>query len=214
VVNEIAGYYTREWGVWEDGRFDWLTRDLDQPQWICPLATLVGLDLTATVDGSAKTVYVIYTDAASQTPTEQNATGTAQRNPYVKTNRTKDLLVAPGFSMTSASASQLAGKLVGDAASYPLIRGSITLPARALVSHTAHGAQPAWTLRAGENILIPDLPKTELTTSRRDGETLFHIVTCDVDLQQNRVQLTVEGQLNRADILLARLASVTRVVTG
>jgi type 1 fimbria pilin len=133
----------------------------------------------------------------------------------VKTGRIKDALIQPGFAMTAASASQLAAKLVGDVASYPLIRGTFTLPARAPVAHTAHGPQPAWTIRAGDNILIPDLPTSELASSgKRDGETLFHIVTTDTDLGANTIQLTVEGQLNRSDILVARLAAVTRVIGG
>src|SRR5206468_1529990 len=106
VVDEVVGYYTREWAVWEDGRFDWKTRNLDEPQVVIPVAQLTDLELNATVDGVARTVYVQYTDAASGKDLEASASSTDQRNPYVRQARTKDVVVQPGFPMTANTSSQ------------------------------------------------------------------------------------------------------------
>ena len=214
LVDEIAGYYSREWAVWEDGRFDWKTPALDEPQWVALLSDLDELDLEGTVDGIAKTTYVLYTDAAQQRDAEASATSTDQRNPYVKQDGTRDRLLSAGFPMTSASAAQLAAKYASEGGQWPQVRGTITVAADKLVEHARMGAQPAWTIRAGENIAIADLPKTDTLAAGRDGETHFHIVSADVDLKRRRVVLQVEAQTPRMDQLLARLSTATRAVTG
>jgi hypothetical protein len=49
-------------------------------------------------------------------------------------------------------------------------------------------------MRAGENILIADLPKTEVFSQGRDGETLFHIVGVQTDTDAGLVTLELEGR--------------------
>lgn len=214
VVQEVAGYHTREWAVWDDGRFDWKTRNLDEAQWIAPLPDLATLDIDTSVDGLARTVYILYTDAASGTTAEASSAATAQRNPYVKQGRTKDTLVEPGFPMTSLSAQQLATKLAGEIGQWVPANGRITISATKQLQNAVGTTLPAACIRAGDNILIPDLPKTDLGLAGRDGETLFHIVSTDCDLQTGLVTLELEGQARRADVLLARLAAATRTLTG
>lgn len=214
VVEEIAGYYTREWAVWEDGRFDWKAPNLDEPNWIVELPDLSELDLTGSIDGIARTSYLLYSDAPTGLDAEASAASTDQRNPFVKQAGTKDALVSPGFPMTSTSASQLATKLASETGKWPPVNGRIVLPAHTLVRNPAGTRQPAYTIRGGENILIADLPKSDVLQPGRDGETLFHIVSSDTDLQRGHVTLELEGQTRRADILLARLAAATRTLTG
>ena len=215
VVEEVAGYYTREWGVWEDGRFDWRAVNKDEPQWMCELSDLQpGSELTSSVDGLAKTIYILYTDAASQRDAESSSVSTSQRNPYVKQGKTDDVLVSPGFQMTSSSSSQLASKFVGDVGNYPAIRGSLVLPALVPVKRANGPNLPALQIRGGDNILVSDLPKTDLFATGRDGETLFHIVSTQADLGSGLVTLEIEGQTRRMDVLLARLALSTQFPLG
>lgn len=214
IVREVAGYYGREWAVWEDGRFDWVTPALDQPQWIIPVADLDDLEISSSVADVARTVYLVYDDAAIGRDAEQSASSTDQRNPYVKQAKTKDLVAPAGFPMTSDSASQLAAKLAADNGGYPTVTGRITLPVGMLARHAYHGPVSAMQIRAGENILVPDLPKTDPNLPGRDGETLFHIVSTDYDEGAQKIALEVEGFTKRGDQLLARLAAVTRRVTG
>jgi hypothetical protein len=215
VVEEVAGYYSREWTVWEDGRFDWKTVNKDEPQWLCETASLQGgSELTFSVDGLAETVYVIYANAASQRDSEASASSTSQRNPYNRQGKTKDVLVAPGFPMTTSTSSQLASRFVSDVGDYPAVQGRLVLPALAQVKRANGPSLPALQIRGGDNIVVTDLPKTELLGQGRDGETLFHIVSTDADLSTGLVTLTVEGQTSRMDVLLARLAAATRVLTG
>jgi len=214
VVNEVAGYYTREWAVWEDGRFDWKTRNLDEPQWIAKLTDIDQLELDASTDDLARTVYVLYTDAASGLDAEASATATDQRNPYVRQAKTKDLIVTPGFPMTANTSAQLATVVAGDAGARPSVSGTCTLPADTLLSNAVGTAKPAALMRGGDNIVFPELPKTDVLLQGRDGETLFHIVDVELDVDANKITLTLEGQQRRTDVILARLAAATRVLTG
>jgi hypothetical protein len=181
---------------------------------VCPLAEFAELDLTSSTKDLGKTTYVLYSDAAMGTEEEVSSAGSSQRNPYVKLGRTKDILVSAGFPMTANSSAQLASKIVSDQGGFPSLTGHVSLPASSYVHHAAHGPVPAILLRAGENMLVPDLPKTEPLAPGRDGETLLHIVSTDYDESRQLVTLEVEGFTNRADILLARLAAVTRIRTG
>jgi hypothetical protein len=215
VVEEVAGFYAREWSIWEDGRFDWKTANRDEPQWLTRVADLQsGTEITSSVDGLAKTVYVLYMDAAEQRDKEASSTSTTQANPYVKQGKSQDVLVAPGFPMTSSTSAQLSSRLVTDQGSYPAIRGRLVLPAMLPVKRANGPSLPAFQIRSGENVLVSDLPKTDLFQSGRDGETLFHIIGTEAELETGRVVLEIEGQTRRSDILLARLAAATRGVTG
>jgi hypothetical protein len=69
-------------------------------------------------------------------------------------------------------------------------------------------------MRGGDNIVFPELPKTDVLLQGRDGETLFHIVDVELDVDANKITLTLEGQQRRTDVILARLAAATRVLTG
>jgi hypothetical protein len=215
VVGEVASYYSREWRVWEDGRFDWQSVNADEPQWITTLDDLdSGSEITSTIDGLAKTVYVLYADAASGLDNEASATASEQRNPFVKQGKTSDVLISPGFPMTSSSASQLAARLITDQGRYPLVQGKLVLPAMTMIRRASGSPLPAFMIRAGQNVVVSDLPKTDLFSQGRDGETLFHIVSTEADLASGNVTLEVEGQTRRSDVLLARLAAATRRLTG
>ena len=215
VVEEVAGYYTREWRVWEDGRFDWKSVNADEPHWIATLDDLdSGSELTSTVDGLAKTLYVLYTDAASGMDAESSATSSDQRNPFVKQGQTSDVVVQPGFPMTSSTASQLGSKLITDQGGYPLVQGRLVIPATKTIKRASGTPLPAFMIRGGDNIVVSDLPKTDLFSQGRDGETLFHIVSTETSLEDGSTTLEIEGQTRRSDVLLARLAAATRGVTG
>ncbi len=117
--------------------------------------------------------------------------------------------------MTDASALQLATKLLGDCGKYPGVRGQIVLPAQRLVQHATSGSHPAFLIRAGDNITVPDLPKTDILIEGRDGETQnYHIIASDVDMIAMTVTLQIEGQSKRADALLARLSAATKLLGG
>ncbi len=214
VIEEVAAYYSREWGVWEDARFDWKTPNLDEVHWVSTLDELSKLEVESSVDGATKTVYLLYEDAASGVPGEQSAISTDRRNPYVKSGRVKDEVLQAPVVMTSTSASRLATKLAGDRGATPAVRGRVELPATALVQHVALGARPAFTIRAGENLVIPDLPKDDYFRPGRDGQTLFHIRSVETDMEQAKTTLELEGYSRRSDILLARIGAVTRAILG
>jgi hypothetical protein len=214
VVEEVAGYYTREWAVWQDGTFDWRTRNLDEPQWIVPLNSLDSLELQGTTDTIARVVYVLYSDAASGLGAEASATSSSPTNPYVRQGKTKDVLVQPGFPMTSNTSAQLASTLLTDVGQRPAVTGSLSIKATKILTNAVGSARPAAMIRGGDNIYIPELPKTDPFLQGRDGETLFHVVSSDVDLTNGTVTLELEGQQSRQSVILARLAAVTRTLTG
>jgi hypothetical protein len=215
VVEEVASYYNREVGVWEDGRVDWTERNLDEPQWLATLADLSSMTMTGSVDGVGRTTYVLFDNAGPDyLPDVATSAPDDPHNPYVRQGLEKADLVDVGFPMTSTSAQQLARKIADERNRRPFVVGRCTLPAEQVLTHAQLGPMPAWAIRAGENIRIPDLPADEIFTQGRDGETLFHIVTCDVNLEDTTVTLELEGQSRRSDVLLARLAAATRVVTG
>lgn len=213
IVEEVAGYYTREWAVWDDGRFDWKTPSLDAAQWLLTLADLASLNLEGTVEGLTRTGYVLFTNAADDIADEASADSTDQRNPYVKQGRTKDVITSPGFPMTDTSADQLAAKVAADTGAYPPTTGRVVIDANRLLGH-AQGQRPAYTILSGENVTIGDLPTSDPWATGRDGQTLFHIVSTEANLAQGTVTLELEGQSRRSDVLLARLAAATRTVTG
>lgn len=219
VVDEVAGYYTRKWAVWESlvpgtGRFDWKTVNLDEPHWIVTLDALAKLSLRGSLDGITRTSYVLYTDAASGLDSEASATSADRRNPFVGVGQTKDDITQASFPMTSNTASQLATLESNDKGMYPLVSGRIKIPLTTLVSHGPTGsAKPAFAIRAGETILIADLPKSEPFRAGRDGETLFQIVSSQVEVG-GQVTLELESYLPAADVIVARLADVTRSLTG
>jgi hypothetical protein len=166
------------------------------------------------VDGLAKTLIVFYTDAASGLTTNATSVSSDQRNPFVKQGQQSDVIVSPGFPMTTSTASQLASRLATDQGGYPLVQGRLVIPATTIVKRASGSPLPAYMIRAGENVLVADLPKTDLFSQGRDGETLFHIVSSEASLEDGRVTLEIEGQTKRSDVLLARLAASTRTLTG
>ena len=214
VVAEVAGYYVREWSVWESGRFDWKTPALDEPQWNVAMTDLGSLNITATIDGIEATSYVLYTDAASGLDAEASAASTDQRNPFVKQGVSMDGLTSPGFPMTSTTSAALASRLSADRGAWPPVTGTITLPILQPVAHASGPVRPAFLIRAGDNIRITDLPRSDYFTPGRDGETFFHISSVDIDIASGTAKLTLEGQTRTSDQLIARLAAVTRTLTG
>lgn len=215
IIKEVAGYYAREWGVWEDGRFDWKTPQLDQEQWVCTIADLAGLDLSESIDDVTRTTYLSYVDAASNQQREVSANATDPRNPFAKTSTIRDQVINSGFPMTAASATQLAQKLVTDQGGYVPIRGRVTIPVDKVISNVVvQDPMPALYIRGGENLRIADLPSTDPFGAGRDGETLFHIISAEIDTETGLITLDLEGLTRRQDVILARLAAATRTITG
>lgn len=211
-VGEIASYYYKEWAVWEDRRFDWTTADLDSPHWVLSLEDCTQLDVDSSVQGLVKTLYVLYENAATGEPEEKNAASTDQRNPFVRTGDTSDGIVGAPVVMTGASAQKLADKTAADHGGFPEVRGRIQIPARRLVRNLNRGMAPANRIRGGDNVMIPELPSDEWVRPGRDGQTLFHITAAETDMEAGTTTVEFEGYSRRADVLLARLAAVTRAI--
>lgn len=213
VVAEVAGYYDKEWGVYENGRLDWKSADVDSQHWIIDVADLSSLSLRSSVDEISSREFVLYTDAATGLEMEASASSTSRGNPYVVRSRNRDLLTSPGFPMTTNTSAQLASRLIRARGEQPFASGGCSLSYRTSVGRGDGGALPAFRIRAGENIKITGLPKTDPYNAGRDGETLFHIVSTQMTLDGS-VQLTLDSQEHAIDALLARLAAVTRTLTG
>jgi len=214
VIEEVAAYYEREWSVWEDARFDWVTPGLDDLDWVLPLAEITTLELESSVDGATKSVFLLYEDAASGQPAEASASSNDRRNPYVRSGATRDEILQAPVVMTATSAARLAEKLALDRGATPAVRGKLTLPATSHVPHAQGGSRPAFQIRGGENVVIPDLPKDDYFRPGRDGQTLFHVRSAETDMETARTTLELEGYSRRSDILLARIGAVTRSVAG
>lgn len=215
VVQEVASYYDRFWGVWEEGRVDWTGRNLDIPDYVVNLSQCENLDLQFTVDDLEKTSYVLYTDAATGAPSEASATSTSRLNPFVRSGAAKDGVHSASAQMTANTAAALASRVNGDYGSFPSVSGRIVLPPEAMVGGVRSDRVPALALRAGKTIVLPELPSTTwMQAAGRDGETLFHINSCSVDMAKRRVTLEVSSQLRSTDVLLARLAAVTRTLNA
>lgn len=222
VLDEVNSYHNREWAVWDDKTLSWRAPNLDEPDWVVPSTTFDALRFRSTVATLAKRIELIFNDpaqaanvpGAQQLITSVEATSTDPRNPYVKTGQTKDTVITTGFPMTTTSAQALADKLIGLQGGPPPVTGTGTLHADTVIRTRDGTLMPAWAIRAGEDILIPDLPVDEPLRQGRDGQTLFHIVGADVNLDDRTVTLELDGQGRRADVLMARLAAVTRTVTG
>lgn len=212
VISEVVAYYLREWYVWEDGVFSWVSVALDQPDWIVRSSEAVSLNLKSTVQPVGSDVIVTFTDVASN-PGEGTASATSQRNPYVKQGVKKDVVVAASVPMSTNTAQQLASIVAGDDEQWLPVQGELVVPAAAILSRRG-SATPAYAIRAGDNVLIPDLPKSDLFAQGRDGETLFHIREAVADLEAGTVSLTLESQINVADVLLARLGAITNILVG
>lgn len=215
ILQEIAAYYSREWAVWEGALLDWRTPNLTQPQWVIPITALSGLDLDASVTNSQKTAVVLYTDAASQLSAEQSSVSADRRNPYVLNGRVKDELVSMG-TMTSNTAQQLATILLNDLGFGPVpAAGTITLPGDTLIQHASGNAVKAWEIRAGQNVTIPELPVADIFTQDGRGEVLFHIVSTEASTAKGEVTLTLDSYgSKRSDVLMARIAAVTKLLGG
>jgi hypothetical protein len=214
VVEEVSGYYQREWGVWEDGRFDWTVHNLDEPQWLLALADLAGLELTSSIDSLVKNIYLSYVEVPTFLGKEATASSTDQRNPYVRNGKTKDAVINVPFAMTNVTSQQLATVLARLQGGYIPASGTVTLSPTSQITNVTGTRKPACMIRGGENIVISDLPKTDPFAQGRDGETLFHVAGCETNFEENKVTLTVESLDRRSDVLLARLAAATRSVGG
>ena len=216
ILTEIASYYSREWAVWENALLNWVTPNLQQPQWIVPISVMSSLDLDASVQNSQKQSIVLYTDAASQVTAEASATSTDRRNPYVLRGRTKDQLNTQNLTMTANTAQQFANIILNDLGFGPVpASGSLVLPGETIVSHASASARKAWEIRAGDNVMLPELPLADVFTQDGRGECLFHIVSAEADSQSGNVTLTLDSYgSKRSDVLLARLAAVTSLLGG
>jgi hypothetical protein len=213
VVGEIASYYTKEWGVWEGPSFHWTEEDNTTPHWVIELEDITGGSIDSSLQGTTKTIYIVYENAATGEPEEQDAVSTDIRNPYVKEGQSADeVLSAP--VMLPNSGQKLADNLIVDHGGFPSVRGRITVPANRLVNNSSRGPTPACWMRGGDNVYIPGLPRDDWMNHGRDGQTLFHITAVDTDMKGNNTSIEFEGYTRRGDVLLARIAAVTRTLTG
>jgi hypothetical protein len=212
IVNEVAGYYRREWAVWEDGVFSWTTPDLDQTQWVAQLADGIKVKIRTDTDPMSRTVIITYTDPSDQRIHEASATGASQENPYIRTGQTKDYILNAPAPLTSATGSALASKISTDRGTLPVSNATITIPAGLMLNRKHGPTLPAYCIRAGENIRLAHAPSTKPFAQGRDGETLFHIVSTSCD--GTMVTLECDGYQPAGDILLARLVSATKAITG
>lgn len=216
LLDELTSLYSKELAVWEGGRVDWTEKDVTVPHWVVLKTDLEqGSRISGTLDQTVTKTVLLFRDATrGGDESLEEATGGGQRNPYSRLGLDKTEVLQAGFPMTPATASVLATKLNGLHADRPTVTGRVVLNAYTPIRRANGGPAPAWTIRAGENILIADLPKSEVFVAGLDGETLFHIVAADIDIARNTVTLELDGQTKRSDVLLARLAAATRVVTG
>lgn len=214
VIEEVSSYYLRRWGVWEDKRLDWKAVNLDEPHFVIHLDQLDACTISSSVDNVSKTMYLTYQEAGSGLPKEASVASSDQQNPWVKAGQHKDEILQAPVAMTSTSASRLADRILSDFGSLPAIRGRIQLPAFALVESVVGPARPACYLRAGMNVVIPELPKDDHMRTGRDGQTLFHITATEVRMDEAMVTLELDGYTRSAEILLSRIAGATRVLTG
>lgn len=213
VVQEVAAYYQREYAVWENGRFDWTDIRLDDVNWVVDLSALSGLNLRSSADGLSSTDYVLYTDAASGLDAEASTTSISRNNPYVVAGRAKDVMTSAGFPMTSNTATQLSARLNTEHGQYAFASGTCTLPCTAPVTSGNGGMFPAYLMRGGDNVKIVGLPKDDPFNIGRDGQTLFHISSTSVNLA-GEMTLALDSESHAIDSLLAKLAAVTRTLTG
>lgn len=216
VIQEIASYYSREWAVWENATLDWKNPNLQQTQWVIPIAQLATMNLDASVVNSQRQAIILYTDAVTQQTAEASAASTDRRNPYTLRGRTKDNLVDAGLTMTANTAAQLAKQVLADVGFGPVpASGSISLVGEQIVQHASGRALKAWEIRAGDNVTIPELPLADVFTQDGRGECLFHVVSAEATDQSGMVTLTLDSYgSKRSDVLLARLAAVTQLLGG
>ena len=216
LLQEVAAYYSREWAVWENALLDWKTPQLQQNQWVIPIAKLTEMDLDASTVNSKRAVAVLYTDAASGLTNEATANSTDRRNPYVLRGRVKDVITDVGFTMTPNTAQQLATILAQEVGFGPVpASGTIALPGETMVDHASGRSLHAWEIRAGDNVTLPELPMADVFTQDGRGEVLFHVVSAEASADSGSVTLTLDSYgSKRSDVLLARLAAVTNLLGG
>ena len=215
VVQEIGQFFQRHHAVWEDRRFHWTSPNLEIPHWVLHLNELTTCNLTSSVDNTAKDLYLTYGNVATGLPEERSSTSTDRRNPFVRAGVRKDEVLAAPVGMTGASAQQLVNRVSADHGSLPSVRGQVTLPADTLVESVQGQRLPAYSIRAGENVLIPELPKDDLLDTGRDSQTLFHVTATSTDMTEGRTTtLELEGYTRSSEVLMARIGAATRVLTG
>ena len=118
--------------------------------------------------------------------------------------------------MTSSTSAQFAAIALQDLGSGPVpAAGTVTVPGEAIIQHAQGNSAKAWEIRAGDNLTIPELPLADVFTTDGRGETLFHIISAEGDASSGMVRLSLDSYgSKRSDVLLARLAAVTKALGG
>lgn len=216
VLQEISSFYDNEWGVWEDRKFSWKGVSLDEPHWVIALNKVTEIDLRSSVEGLAKTVYMLFDDAASGEGGESSEDSSDERNPYTRYEDRSDMLLTAPSVMLSNSADRLAQKVVRDRGGAPVATGRMVLPAKAEVSHADGSRGLAMFLRGGDNVLIPDLPTDHYfrPSPGGDGQTMFHIRATETDMASGRTSIELDAFAHTSDVIMARVAAVTRILQG
>lgn len=214
VVDEIAAYFTREWGVWEAGRFDWIQPNLAEPGWIVTLADTLSGRIKQSVDGLARDTYLTYVDPTDQRQKEASVQTTRLGNDFLRNGLKSDDVQAPGLAFTPTTAALFAQAANLRNSRIPAAQGTIVVPAWKILPRSNGGSVPALEIRAGDNVTVPDFPVDDAFSGGQDNQSLFHVIQTDVDLSAATVTLTIAGYLPGLDVLTARLNAVTKVTSS
>ena len=104
----------------------------------------------------------------------------------MRTGRSADFVYDAPFPMTANTAAQLSASIVAERGEYVPANGTIVLPVTARLDGITRSDILAAHLRPGVNVLIPDLPVEDIAGGR-DGRSLLHVSSVDVDLTLGRV---------------------------
>lgn len=217
VLSQVVPFYQREYRVWENGRLDWVTPTYTDPDWALTLADLDSLTIETSIGERRLKTFVLYTNLALHSGwqrAESSAEATSERNPWNTTRTQADRLLTTDFGLTSSSAPALAAKYATVEDERAAASGRLSLSLDAPITRTDGQTLPAAAIRGGDDIAIIDLPQDDTLTTWRDGQTLFHVAATQINLTDRTINIDIEGQTRRTDVLLARLAAATRVITG
>jgi len=209
VLQEISDYFDAWWGVFEDRKLIWKTLIRQYPEWVIPLEDATSWSAPRSIDRTARTVYVKYTDAATGREAEASATAVAANSPYTRWAYPKDVVYDSGSPMTANTATALAG-IIGQTLKEPLLRGEITLP---MLKPGSPRTFPYATVRPGDVVNIPELPRLG-SSLMSAGSNVAVVVGVSMDFDSQSITLTIGDEPRTVDVLTARLLAVTNVITG
>jgi hypothetical protein len=201
-LDTLTNMYDRYWAVWENRTLHWLPNDFVVPEWQVLRKEMTGLNLDRTISESASAVRIRWNGADDQI-FEDTVTDSRSDNVWRAAGATKIDIVDLGRS-ASAAAAQVGAQYFPDR-SYPVVKGSVTVPALAPIG--VHRTRFAYMARAGETLVLPDAlltSKPTLSTSY-DRQSTFQIRSVSIDWEEQQVTLEFDNQRDRLSQLLARI---------